>query len=210
MDLNYGKFPDLIRQVFKGTEAPQDFSPRRIIGDLPPDLLPRQPWKPAAVLLPLVIHADMPTVLLTQRTEGLQEHAGQVSFPGGSREQADRDPVETALRETEEEIGLPRDHVEVAGYLDGYLTITGYTVSPVVGLVHPGFKLSVDPLEVAAVFEVPLSFLMDPRNRQVERRALAGRDVGYYVFNYEQHRIWGATAAMLVNFLDKLSVGAKP
>jgi 8-oxo-dGTP pyrophosphatase MutT (NUDIX family) len=208
MNFNSMNFPDLVRRTFGGSHAPQDFSPRRVLGDLPPDFLPQPPWKPAAVLLPLVIHPDMPTVLLTQRTERLQDHAGQVSFPGGSREARDRDPVDTALRETEEEIGLPRSHVEVAGYLEGYLTVTGFAVSPVVGLVRPGFTLAIDPLEVAEVFEVPLGFLAQPLNRQVERRELAGRDVGYYVFNYGQHRIWGATAAMLVNFLDSLAMGA--
>ena len=208
MDISGKYFPELVRRTFEGSRAPTDFSPRRVLGDLPSDFLPKQPWKPAAVLLPLVVHPEMPTVLLTQRTERLQDHAGQVSFPGGSREDRDRDPVETALRETEEEIGLHRSHVEVVGYLDGYLTVTSYAVSPVVGLVRPGFTLAVDPLEVADVFEVPLSFLTDPLNRQVEERVFAGRSVGYYVFNYEQHRIWGATAAMLVNFLDTLATGA--
>lgn len=208
MDVNGIDFPEFVRRTFEGSRAPSDFSPRRVLGDLPPDFLPKQPWKPAAVLLPLVVHPEMPTVLLTQRTERLQDHAGQVSFPGGSREDRDRDPVETALRETEEEIGLSRSHVEVAGYLSGYLTVTGFSVSPVVGLVRPGFTLAVDPLEVAEVFEVPLSFLADPLNRRVEERVFAGRNVGYYVFNYEQHRIWGATAAMLVNFLDTLATGA--
>lgn len=170
--------------------------------------LPKPPWRPASVLLPLVMHPDGPTVLFTQRTEGLQDHAGQVSFPGGSREVRDKDPIETALRETEEEIGLDRSHVEIAGYLSGYLTVTGYTVTPVVGLVQPGFALSTDPLEVAEVFEVPLAFLADPANRRVEHRELAGHQVRYYVFTYGQHRIWGATAAMLVNFLDKLATGA--
>ena len=208
MDLSGINFPLLVRRTFGGSRAPDDFSPRRILGDLPPDFLPKPPWKPAAVLLPLVVHPEMPTVLLTQRTQDLQEHAGQVSFPGGSREAQDPDPIATALRETEEEIGLSRSHVEVAGYLSGYLTVTGYAVSPVVGLVRPGFSLALDPLEVAEVFEVPLAFLADPLNRQVEERQLAGRNVGYYVFNYGQHRIWGATAAMLVNFLDSLSTGA--
>ncbi len=208
MNFNSNDFPDLVRRAFGGNRAPEDFSPRRAVWDLPPDFLPKQPWKPASVLVPLVTHPDMPTVLLTQRTQGLQEHAGQVSFPGGSREQRDRDPVETALRETEEEIGLDRSYVEIAGYLSGYLTITGYAVSPVVGLVHPGFTLKLDPLEVAEVFEVPLAFLADPLNRQVEERQWAGPKVSYYVFNYGQHRIWGATASMLVNFLDSLTKGA--
>lgn len=209
MELKGGNFPEFIRRRFAGTRAPEDFSPRRVLGDLPPDFLPKQPWKPASVLLPLVTRPE-PTVLFTQRTERLQDHAGQVSFPGGGREPADADPVETALRETEEEIGLARRHVEVTGYLRGYLTISGYTVTPVVGLVQPGFTLKTDPLEVAEVFEVPLKFLTDPANRKVESRTLAGKDVGFYVFQYRAHRIWGATAAMLVNFLDALLSGEAP
>ena len=208
MEIKVGNFPDLIRHTFGGTQAPEDFASRRAIGDLPPHFAPQPPWKPAAVLVPLVMHPDMPTVLLTQRTERLQDHAGQVSFPGGSRESADTDPVETALREAREEIGLGREYVEVVGYLPGYLTITGFAVSPVVSLVRPGFALKVDPLEVAEVFEVPLAFLADPLNRRVEKRELAGHAVGYYVFTYEGHRIWGATAAMLVNFLDCLEGGS--
>jgi 8-oxo-dGTP pyrophosphatase MutT (NUDIX family) len=208
MDLSSENLSRLVRRTFDGSRAPDDFSPRPVVGDLPPGFLPKPPWRPASVLLPLVMRPDAPTVLFTQRTEGLQDHAGQVSFPGGSREARDKDPVETALRETEEEIGLDRSHVDVVGYLSGYLTVTGYTVTPVVGLVQPGFTLRTDPLEVAEVFEVPLAFLADPANRRVEQRELAGRQVGYYVFTYGQHRIWGATAAMLVNFLDKLATGA--
>ena len=203
MNIKLGNFPEFIRHRYAGTRAPEDFSPRRVLGDLPPDFLPKPPWKPASVLLPLVTRSD-PTVLFTQRTERLQDHAGQVSFPGGGVEDQDADAVETALRETEEEIGLERRYVEVVGYLRGYLTISAYAVTPVVGLVQPGFSLKTDPLEVAQVFEVPLAFLADPANRKVESRTLAGRDVGFYVFQYQEHRIWGATAAMLVSFLDSL------
>lgn len=203
MDLKGGNFPDFVRRRFAGSQAPDDFTPRRVLGDLPPGYLPKQPWKPASVLLPLVIRPE-PTVLFTQRTERLQDHPGQVSFPGGGRESRDQGPVDTALRETEEEIGLSRRHVEVAGFLRGYLTITGYTVTPVVGLIQPGFLLTTDPLEVAEVFEVPVEFLLEPANRRVETRELGGQDVGYYVFEYRGHRIWGATAAMLANFLDTL------
>ncbi|HLW74375.1 MAG TPA: CoA pyrophosphatase [Gammaproteobacteria bacterium] len=210
MEFKSGNFPELIRRRFVGTQAPDDFSPRRVLGDLPPGFLPKQPWKPASVLLPLVAHLEAPTVLLTRRTEQLQDHAGQVSFPGGGREARDADPVETALRETEEEIGLARRHVEVVGFLRGYLTITGYAVTPVVGLVQPGAKLAIDPLEVAEVFEVPLAFLADPRNREIQTRELGGKDVGFYVFRYAGHSIWGATAAMLVNFLDTLLAGGSP
>jgi 8-oxo-dGTP pyrophosphatase MutT (NUDIX family) len=203
MDLKGGNFPDLIRHRFGGTRAPEDFSPRRVVGDLPPGFLPKQPWRLASVLLPLITHPE-PTVLLTKRTEQLHDHAGQVSFPGGGRETSDQDAIATALRETREEIGLDPGQVEVAGFLRGYLTITGYAVTPVVGLVKPGFDLTIDPLEVAEVFEVPLAFLADPRNREVQTRELGGEHVGFYLFRYQGQTIWGATAAMLVNFLDAL------
>jgi 8-oxo-dGTP pyrophosphatase MutT (NUDIX family) len=203
MDIKGGIISDTIRRRFVGTVAPDDFTPRRVLGDLPPGYIPKQPWKPASVLLPLVLHPE-PTVLFTRRTERLQDHAGQVSFPGGGREAGDASPVETALRETEEEIGLARSHVEVAGFLRGYLTISGYAVSPVVGLVRPGFSLRLDPLEVAEVFEVPLGFLADPENREIQTRELGGKNVGFYLFRYRDQVIWGATAAMLVNFLDTL------
>lgn len=206
MYIKGGTFPDLIRRTFGGTQAPEDFSSRSALGDLPARFAPKPPWKPAAVLVPLVLH-PAPTVLLTQRTERLQDHAGQVSFPGGSRESSDADSVETALREAREEVGIERGLVEVVGYLPGYLTITGFAVTPVVSLVQPGFTLKVDALEVAEVFEVPLTFLADPRNRRVEKREFAGQEVGYYTFTYEGHRIWGATAAMLVNLLDRLEAG---
>ena len=204
MNIDGENITDLIRRQFAGTQPPKDFSARGAAGDLPPGFLPAPPWKPASVLVPVVLHPD-PTLLLTRRTEQLQDHAGQVSFPGGGREQADTDAVQTALRETEEEIGLGREHLEVVGFLDGYLTVSGYAVTPVVALVAPGFELRLDPLEVAEVFEVPLAFLADPLNRQVRQRRLGDRDVSYYVFEYGPHFIWGATAGMLVNFLDKLT-----
>src|SRR5574337_1182860 len=195
---------ELIRLSLKNSRPPRDFSSRRVLGDLPADMFPHKPWKPAAVLVPLLMCRSDPTILLTERTQGLLDHAGQVSFPGGSREDRDADAVQTALRETEEETGLNHRLVEPVGYLDGYLTITGYAVTPVVGLVSAGFELKPDPVEVAEVFEVPLAFLRNPLNRQVKQRHLAGRDLGYYLFEYQHHAIWGATAAMLVNFLQKL------
>ncbi|MGH8414917.1 MAG: CoA pyrophosphatase [Gammaproteobacteria bacterium] len=198
------KFESLIRRSLKGSQAPSDFTARRVLCDLPPDMQPKQPWKPAAVLVPVVLRRPDPTILLTRRTEGLIDHAGQVSFPGGSRDGLDVDPVQTALRETEEETGLQRHLVETVGFLDGYLTITGYAVTPVVGLVQPDFHLQPGALEVAEVFEVPLAFLRDPANRQIRHRLLAGHELGYYLFEYQHHSIWGATAAMLVNFLSKL------
>lgn len=194
----------MVRNSLKGSIPPCDFSPQHAIGDLPPEMLPPRPWKPAAVLVPVVIRQPEPTILLTERSGELLDHAGQVSFPGGSREAQDADAVQTALRETEEETGLNRWLVEPVGYLDGYLTITGYAVTPVVGLVSPSFELTPDPVEVAEVFEVPLAFLRNPANRQIRQRHLASRDLGYYLFEYQHHHIWGATAAMLVNFLQKL------
>jgi len=194
----------LIRRSLQNSEPPHDFTPRRALGDLPLDMQPAKPWKPAAVLVPVVLHRQEPTVLLTERTQGLLDHAGQVSFPGGSREGQDSNAVQTALRETQEETGLDHSLVEPVGYLDGYLTITGYAVTPVVGLVKPDFELHPDPVEVAEVFEVPLVFLRDPANRQLRQRRLGNRKLGYYLFEYRQHHIWGATAAMLVNFLQKL------
>ena len=199
----------VIRRQLAGTDAPQDFTPRRAYGDLPPGMFPKRPWKAASVLVPLVEREAGHTVLLTRRNDRLQDHAGQVSFPGGSAEQRDRDPIQTALRETEEETGLARNFIEVIGYLDGYLTITGYAVTPVVGVIQPGFTLRPDPLEVAEIFEVPLEWLRDPGNRQTHERRLAGRDVGYYQFEYEGHVIWGATAAMLVGFVSKLEQWTK-
>jgi 8-oxo-dGTP pyrophosphatase MutT (NUDIX family) len=158
-------------------------------------------YVPAAVLLPIVVHAHGPTMLLTQRTAHLNAHAGQVSFPGGSMEPGDRDAVETALRETEEEIGLSRTHVEVIGRLTDYLTVTGFRVATIVALVHPPFTLALDAFEVAEAFEVPLSFLLDPANH--ERREIVTYDGDTRRFTampHGPHFIWGATAAMLRNF----------
>jgi 8-oxo-dGTP pyrophosphatase MutT (NUDIX family) len=203
------KFETLVRQALQDSRPPVDFSSRRVLGDLPLNTRPPRPWKQAAVLVPVVTHPREQTVLLTRRTEGLLEHAGQVSFPGGVSEAMDSDSMQTALRETEEETGLERCFIEIVGFLDGYLTVSGYAVTPVVGLVRPDFRLRPDPLEVAEVFEVPVKFLRNPANRQVRARRVGDRNVGYYLFEYNQHAIWGATAAMLVNFFDKLEQAAR-
>lgn len=195
---------EIIRYGLQNSTPPDHFTPRRAFGDLPPDLRPAKPWKDAAVLVPVILRDPEPTILLTERTRGLLDHAGQVSFPGGGRERRDADSVQTALRETREEIGLEPSQVEPVGFLDGYLTITGYAVTPVVGLVSPGFVLKPNPVEVTEVFEVPLAFLRDPANRQLRKRQLGNRELGYFLFAYGPHQIWGATAAMLVNFLQKL------
>lgn len=159
----------------------------------------------AAVLIPVIAHPQALTVLFTQRTPHLRSHSGQVSFPGGRAEPGDASAEFTALRETEEEIGLRRSAVEVLARLPDYRTRTGYRVTPVVGLLTPPVAFAPDPNEVAEIFEVPLEFLLDERNRQRRTREFQGRQVGYYVFEYQERVIWGATAGMLVNLHKMLA-----
>lgn len=161
--------------------------------------------RPAAVLVPLVEHADGLRVLLTRRTDHLYHHAGQVSFPGGRLEEDDSSLVDTALREAQEEIGLPRQRVDAAGLLDEYETVTRFLVTPVVGFLRPGFELVLDDFEVAEAFEVPLAFILDPANHQIHASQRDGQRRRYYVFEYEHHYIWGATAGMLMNFYRRLN-----
>jgi len=160
----------------------------------------------AAVLLPVIRHAaGDPLLLFTRRTESLARHSGQVSFPGGRTEAGDLSPVETALRETFEETGIAPSFVAVAGYLDRYLTGTGFDIQPVVGLVKDGFSLTPDPREVAEIFEVPLDFLCDPANLRRESREIGGRHPSFYAFRYGGHEIWGATAAIVVSLVQRLN-----
>ena len=153
----------------------------------------------AAVLIPVVAHPERLTVLFTQRTTHLKSHAGQVSFPGGRAEPGDASAEFTALREAAEEIGLAADRVEILGRLPDYRTRTGFRVTPVVGATRPPLELTPDPREVETVFEVPLEFLLDERNRERRTRQFQGLSVGFYVYEYQGHVIWGATAGMLVN-----------
>lgn len=162
------------------------------------------PLRDAAVLVPLIDRDEGPTILFTQRTAHLAAHAGQISFPGGGVEAHDTDAVATALRETEEEIGLARAHVEVLGHLDTYITRTGFSVVPIVARVRPPFTLVPDPNEVDAVFEVPLSFILDPASRIRESREYAGALRHFWAFPFGERYIWGATAGMLVNLCDVL------
>ena len=159
---------------------------------------------PAAVLVPVVDHPEAPTVLFTRRTAQLKKHSGQISFPGGRAEPSDPSIEFTALRETLEEIGLPPEKVEVIAALPEYFTRTGFRVTPVIGLLTPPLELAPDPREVAEVFEVPLKFFLDARNRQRRTREFQGQTVGYYVFEYQGRVIWGATAGMLVNLYRML------
>lgn len=177
---------------------------RHLPGDeVEPDRAPGQ-ITPAAVLVPLVNRPDGITVLLTQRTEHLADHAGQISFPGGRVEEGDKSREVTALREAEEEIGLPRSRVEILGTLPEYRTVTGFGVTPVVALVEPPFSLKLDPFEVADVFEVPLSFLLDPSNHQRHSYDYQGRRRFYYAMPFQGRFIWGATAGMLINLFQVL------
>ena len=174
--------------------------------DLKPDFYdPSLTLTAAAVLVPIVQREPGLTVLLTKRTDHLHDHAGQVSFPGGRVDPGDRDAEDAALRETEEEIGLPRRHIRLAGQLDTYVTRTGFEVTPLVGLVAPPFALKPDSFEVAEVFEVPLAFLLDPANRETQSRVFQGRERFFYNFHYGGYQIWGATAGMLVNLAEVLN-----
>lgn len=161
---------------------------------------------PAAVLVPVIERPEGLTVLFTQRTAHLNDHAGQVSFPGGRCEATDASPVFTALRETEEEIGLDPALIEILGILPEYRTGTGFTVTPVVGLVRPPFDLNPDSFEVAEVFETPLAFLLDPANHQRHSMEIGGVVRHYYAMPYEGYFIWGATAGMLVSLHRQLYV----
>ena len=158
----------------------------------------------AAVLVPLIERPRGLNVLFTLRTEHLTAHAGQVSFPGGRIDARDADAASAALREAEEEIGLPPPLVEVVGRLDTYVTRTGFEVVPVVGFVDPGFEPRLDPVEVAEVFEVPLDFLVDPANHRRQSREYQGTLRWFYAMPWERHFIWGATAGMLVNLAEVL------
>jgi 8-oxo-dGTP pyrophosphatase MutT (NUDIX family) len=145
-------------------------------------------------------------VLLTQRTAHLRDHAGQVSFPGGRVEDEDPSPVHTALRETEEEIGLAREHVEVLGFLPEYRTGTGFRVTPVVALVRPPFTLALDPFEVAEAFEVPLAFLLDPANHKRHSLHYRGALRHFFAMPYGDYFIWGATAGMIRALCERLGL----
>lgn len=161
---------------------------------------------PAAVLVPIVLHDDGHTVLLTQRTAHLRDHAGQISFPGGRVEVEDISPSHTALRETEEEIGLSRERVDIIGFLPEYRTGTGFRVTPVVALVRPPFELQADPFEVAEVFEVPLAFLLDPANHQRHSMHYRGALRTYFAMPYGEYFIWGATAGMIRSLSERLGL----
>jgi 8-oxo-dGTP pyrophosphatase MutT (NUDIX family) len=160
----------------------------------------------AAVLIPIILQESGLSVLLTQRTDHLHDHAGQISFPGGRMDQGDDGLYATALRESQEEIGLHADRVEIIGHLPEYLTVSGYCVTPVVGLVKPQEKYVLDPFEVADVFEVPLEFLMNPANHEIRVWQSEQGQRRFYSMPYENRFIWGATAGMLRNLYHLLKI----
>jgi 8-oxo-dGTP pyrophosphatase MutT (NUDIX family) len=155
-----------------------------------------QPIRPAAVLIAVVDRPE-PTVLLTQRSAHLNDHAGQISFPGGKIDPTDASPLDAALREANEEVGLDSEFIDPVGYLDLYGTAFGFRILPTVARVRPGFTMRVSAAEVDDVFEVPLAFLMNPANHQIHSKEFRGIERSYYAMPYEERYIWGATAGIL-------------
>lgn len=158
----------------------------------------------AAVLIAIVAHRE-PHVLLTQRTSHLSAHAGQIAFPGGTADAGDSGPLMTAVREASEEIGLDPNLIKPLGYLDRYRTGTGFSIMPVVGMLDPGFELTLNANEVACSFEVPLKFLLDPANHAVVKRNFMGVDRQFYAIDHQGRYIWGATAGIIRNMYERLS-----
>lgn len=199
----------LLRERLAGTRLPADPTDVRMppgSENWPADMRKAltESLEPAGVLIPVIERETSLTVLLTRRSAELKYHAGQISFPGGRMEVNDPDIQATALRETHEEVGIPPDKVTVIGYLDPMPTVTGYAVTPVIGVIESPDTLAIDHREVELAFEVPLAFLLDKRNARAAEREFRGRKVAIIEFLYEQHRIWGATAYMLVELREKL------
>ena len=163
--------------------------------------------KPAAVLVPVVDRAE-PAVLLTLRTADLKSHSGQIAFPGGKIDATDANPLEAALREADEEIGLERRFIDPVGYLDLYLTFSGFRILPVLARVDPAYRLTVNPSEVAEAFEVPLEFLMNPGNHKRHSRIWKeGIERHYYAMPFGERYIWGVTAGILRNLYERIYIG---
>ena len=188
-----------------GQNSDAGFSDDGDAGALLNQIPPQKLLKPAAVLILVINRPDVPTVLFTQRTAHLTDHAGQISFPGGRVEEADVDTQHAALRETSEETGVDVSRIELIGSIPRYTTGTGYLITPVVGWMEPPVAFAPDPTEVEECFEVPLDFLIAPQNHRLESAMYKGRMRQYYAIPYGQRYIWGATAGMLVTFTRVLA-----
>ena len=197
---------DLLERALHGLHPPPQDAPWNLAQLV--DLLPPEPLRPAAVLVGLREHAHGTSILLTRRQDALRHHAGQISFPGGRIDLADAGPLAAALRETEEEVGIPPVAIEPVGWLDPYATITGFHVWPLVARIDHERPLLPNADEVAEAFEVPLDFLLDPASARDVAMEWRGRTRLLVEFQWNEHRIWGATAAMLVNLRERLRAAA--
>ena len=197
-----------LRRALAGNreDSPRPLSPLELPLKLDRFITPRmlRSLRPAAVLAPVVRRGDGLTMLFTRRSEKMRSHRGQISFPGGRREASDASATSAALREAYEEVGLPPENVEVVGYLDDYPTITRYLVTPVVGIVSGSPVLTPCVREVAEVFEVPLDIVLDPAHYERKAFSRSGINVPFFELNYGGYRIWGATAGMLWNLVQKV------
>ncbi len=201
IDLETPSLDRILEPTGAGVRGDKDLNPDDWV-----DPKDRPDLRLAAVLVPIIEYDAGPTVLLTRRADHLNSHSGQVAFPGGKVEPGET-PVDGALREAEEEVGLDRSFVDVAGFLNPYETGTGFRILPVISFVRPGFSLTAEPGEVAEIFEVPLSFLMNVDNHERHSVFWRGKRRAYYAMPYQGHYIWGATAGMIRNLHDRLQDG---
>ncbi|MDH4022381.1 MAG: CoA pyrophosphatase [Gammaproteobacteria bacterium] len=198
---------DPLITALKGSRPPENLS-REAVARLPPDLAAQlfpAPLIPAAVLVALVAGEDGWEVLLTRRTDDLRDHPGQISFPGGRLKSCTESPLAAALRETQEEVGIAPEFIKVIGYLPPHAIVTGFAVSPVVAVLRPGFTLNADPREVAEIFRLPLTRLLDPASLVRSERVVRGVLVPVYACQFGPHNIWGATAQILKSLREALN-----
>jgi 8-oxo-dGTP pyrophosphatase MutT (NUDIX family) len=194
--------PDKLDAAVSLAELASQYGDHRMASDIATALADK-PFRAAAVLVPVVAR-EVPAFLLTERSSDLSSHSGQIAFPGGRIDEGDADPAAAAVRESEEEIGLRPEFVSLLGYLDPYLSGTGFRIVPVVALVAPGFKLALNPREVTDVFEVPLDFLMSPDNHARHSREWKGIARSYYAMPYGERYIWGVTAGIIRRLYERL------